>query len=94
MATPIYEPSPSHVAMPFAYTFEVEGVRELKDMPNVVERCADNEADYWSVYRRPVYLNRNAAATVEWVADCGGRDVAEKLRDALAADEKYSKSRV
>lgn len=56
-----------------SYTYEVEAMRVIPghkgEKHEPVERCTSEEAEFWSVYRRPVKPDERGQHLAEWVSD-------------------------
>lgn len=75
-----------------SYTHEVEPMRVIpgyKDQnPQPVERCTPEEAEFWSVYRRPVRPDARGQHLAEWLSDWNTQVVANLEADRLRKLER------
>ncbi len=81
---PVMYPADGDTKMPFNYTFEVEAVQHESPGSTNLVRCENQDAEFWSVYRRPLNLPERKPALAEWLADCSTREIANILALALA----------
>lgn len=67
------------------YTYEVDPVRSVGD--NTIEKCAENEAECWGLYRRPTQGDAHGHKLAEHIADFKSRAGAEKAARLLEREE-------
>lgn len=74
------------------YTYEVEAMRVIPGQehqsPQPVERCKAEEAQFWSVYRRPVeHADEQKPRLAEWLCDWKTKAAADHEADCLRRQE-------